>query len=267
MGKFTLAGPPSIEAALNAAAKTSAIAVCGIPEKTAQHFQSAASDLLQQDGSNAELIIAKCLAAISRRGSAVESRSMLTGEKGLVTIEMSFGNEGGGRRNVSPADVMFTVSKIARMIRRDNDGGEQFLADVGKIITNPESGTAMFDMTYDEANKLIEFCDENDNVGGGASFSMLKEMDITRGRNFGMNSPRRGGNNYRGGGGYRGNNYRGGYRGNNNRYGDNEHGRYDNRRGGYDNNRRSNNRRWDDNSNSDGRRRNPRRFSSDRGWH
>jgi len=280
--KFTLAGPPSIEAALNAAAKTSAIAVCGIPEKTAQHFQTAATELLEQEG-NAEMIIAKCLAAISRRGSAVESRSLLTGEKGLVTIEMSFEQ---GNRNVSPADVMFTVSKIARMIRRENDG-EQFLADVGKIITNPESGTAMFDMTFDEANTLIEFCDGNDDVGGGASFSILKEMDIQRGRYFGMN-PNRGGrgrnDNYRGGGGYRGNNqgrgggYRGnnyqgrggGYRGNNNRDGgyEDRRGGYNDRRGGYNNKRGNNNyRSWDDNSGGDGRRRNPRRFSSDRGWH
>jgi ATP-dependent RNA helicase DDX21 len=266
--KFTLAGPPSIEAALNAAAKTSAIAVCGIPEQTAQHFTKAASELLEQEDGNAELIIARCLAAISRRGSAVESRSMLTGEKGLITIEMAFEQ---GNRNVSPADVMFTVSKIARMIRREND--EQFLADVGKIITNSESGTAMFDMTFDEANKLIEYCDENDNVGGGATFSVLKEMDIQRDRYFGMGPQRgKGRNNYRGGGGgYRGNNnYRGdgGYRGRRN---DNR-GRYDdNRRGGYDN-RRNNNRRYDDNfgsrdNNFDGRRRNPRRFSTDRGWH
>ena len=274
--KFTLAGPPSIEAALNAAAKTSAIAVCGIPEQTAQHFTKAAGELLQQEDGNAELIIARCLAAISRRGSAIESRSMLTGEKGLTTIEMAFEQ---GNRNVSPADVMFTVSKIARLIRREND--EQFLADVGKIITNSESGTAMFDMSFDEANKLIEYCDENDNIGGGATFSILKEMDIQRGRSFGMGPQRgKGRNNYRGGGGgYRGNNNRGdgGYRGRRNdsrgRYDDNRRGGNDNRRGGYDN-RRNNNRRYDDNfgsrdNNFDGRRRNPnpRRFSSDRGWH
>jgi len=266
--KFKLAGPPSVEAALNAAAKTSAIAVCGIPDQTAQHFQTAADELLEQDGSNAALIIAKCLAAISKRGSAIESRSMLTGEKGLSTIEMSFEKTAGASRNVSPADVMFTVSKIARLIRRENDDDQKFMADVGKIITNPDSGTAMFDMSYDEAQKLIDYCNDNDDVGGGASFNILKQMDIQRGRNFGQSFPqRRNGRNYQGGrgggGGYRGNNQGrgggGGYRGNNSNY----QGRGDG--GGYRGNNQG--RSWDDNSNSDGRRRNTKRFSSDRGWH
>merc|ERR1712003_143883 len=121
---------------------------------------------------------------------------------------------------------MSTVSKIARLIRRENDD-DQFMADVGKIITNPDSGTAMFDMSYDEAQKLIDYCNDNDNVGGGASFNILKQMDIQRGRNFGQSFPqRRNGRNYQGGGGYRGNNSNyqgrgdgGGYRGNNNNRG------------------------------------------------
>jgi len=279
--KFKLAGPPSVEAALNAAAKTSAIAVCGIPDQTAQHFQTAADELLEQDGSNAALIIAKCLAAISKRGSAIESRSMLTGEKGLSTIEMSFEKTAGASRNVSPADVMFTVSKIARLIRRENDDDQKFMADVGKIITNPDSGTAMFDMSYDEAQKLIDYCNDNDDVGGGASFNILKQMDIQRGRNFGQSFPqRRNGRNYQGGrgggGGYRGNNQGrgggGGYRGNNSNYqgrgdGGGYRGNNNNRGGGGGYRGNNQGRSWDDNSNSDGRRRNTKRFSSDRGWH
>merc|ERR1712003_354711 len=161
---------------------------------------------------------------------------------------------------------MSTVSKIARLIRRENDD-DQFMADVGKIITNPDSGTAMFDMSYDEAQKLIDYCNDNDNVGGGASFNILKQMDIQRGRNFGQSFPqRRNGRNYQGGrgGGYRGN-YQGrggggGYRGNNSNYqGRGDGGGYrgnNNNRGGGGYRGNNQGRSWDDNSNSDGRRRN-----------
>ena len=44
--KFELAGPPSIEAALNAAAKTSAIACRGVPDATAKDFKDSAKVLL-----------------------------------------------------------------------------------------------------------------------------------------------------------------------------------------------------------------------------
>lgn len=203
---------------------------------------------------------------------------------------MSF--EEGSNRNVSPADVMFTVSKIGRLIRNEQD--EHFLADIGKIVPNPESGTAMFDMDFNEADTLMEYCANHANVGGGAQFSILKEIDIQRDRYFGMDPNRRGRgrNNYRGGGGYRGNdNYRGGgggYRGHNSGGGWRNNNRgYDDRRrggggggyddyrrggGGYNGNRRQNNgyRRYDDNGsrdNYDGRRQNKRRFSSTHGWH
>eukprot|EP00591_Stephanopyxis_turris_P002206 CAMPEP_0195529490 /NCGR_PEP_ID=MMETSP0794_2-20130614/32047_1 /TAXON_ID=515487 /ORGANISM="Stephanopyxis turris, Strain CCMP 815" /LENGTH=902 /DNA_ID=CAMNT_0040660801 /DNA_START=209 /DNA_END=2918 /DNA_ORIENTATION=+ len=169
--KFDLVGPPSTEAALAAAAKTSALASLGVPEETAVHFRDAAAGLLEANES-AEDVVARCLAAISRRSGSAQSRSMLTGELGLVTVEMS--NSRG--RPVSPGDVMFTVSKLARMSRRDGEGDLSFESDVGKIQSNFETGTAWFDMDADEAKKLMEFSKDLD--AGGAVFKTLREMEI-----------------------------------------------------------------------------------------
>lgn len=137
--KFELAGPPSIEAALGAAAKTSAIACRGVPEETAKFFKDSAKELLEE-GDNPEEVVARCLAAISRRSADVQSRSLLTGELGLATLEMT--NSRG--RPVSPGDVMFTVSKLSKMSRRDGD--QTFDNDVGKIQSNFDTGAAVFDM-------------------------------------------------------------------------------------------------------------------------
>lgn len=137
--KFDLSGPPSIESALRAAAKTSAVACSSIPDETSMYFKDAAKSLLA-GGDDAEDVIARCLAAISRRATEIQSRSLITGEAGLATIEMS--NERG--RPVSPGDVMFTVGKLSRMSRKEGD--LIFDSDVGKIEANPESGVANFDM-------------------------------------------------------------------------------------------------------------------------
>lgn len=137
--KFELAGPPTIEAALNAAARTSAIACKGVPDETAKFFKDAAKELLE-DSESPEEVVARCLAAISRRSTAVQSRSLLTGELGLATLEMT--NSRG--RPVSPGDVMFTVSKLSKMSRRDGD--QTFDSDVGKIQSNFDTGAAVFDM-------------------------------------------------------------------------------------------------------------------------
>jgi ATP-dependent RNA helicase DDX21 len=138
--KFELTGPPSTEAALRAAAKTSAVAISGTHEETLQYFKEAASELLANSDSP-EDVVARCLATISRRSTEVQSRSLLTGEEGMVTVEMS-NNHG---RPVTPRDVMFTVGKLSRMSQREGD--ISFESDVGKIETNMEAGTAMFDMS------------------------------------------------------------------------------------------------------------------------
>lgn len=207
--KFELVGPPSIEAALGAAAKTSAIACASIPEETADFFKEAAATLLESSD-DPEDIVAKCLAAISRRATEVQSRSLLTGELGLATVEMT--NVKG--RPVSPGDVMFTVSKLSRMSRREGDS--VFDNDVGKIQSNSETGSAIFDMGVEDAKKLIDF--SKDIEAGGASFKVLKEMEIERGRNFGRSFDRRGGGGRGGGGRYNGERRGGGggYRGRNN---------------------------------------------------
>jgi len=195
--KFELLGPPSTEAALLAASKTSAIACKGVPDETAAFFLESAKGLLGGDDS-AEAIVAKCLAAISRRGSKLESRSLLTGESGYVTVEMS--NSKG--RQVSPGDVMFTVSKLARMSRGTDeaDPSEGFNGEVGKIQAFPETGVAAFDMGVEDGKKLIEFSKEVN--AGGAVFKVLEEIQIERGRNFGQGRGGRGGG--RGGRGGRG---------------------------------------------------------------
>ena len=136
--KFDLAGPPSIEAALKAAAKTSAVACQLIPDETSKYFKESAAALLEDE--DAEDIIARCLAAISKRTAAVQSRSLITGEIGLATVEMT--NSRG--RPVSPGDVMFTVGKLSRMSRTEGDS--TFDSDVGKIQSNPTTGACYFDM-------------------------------------------------------------------------------------------------------------------------
>jgi ATP-dependent RNA helicase DDX21 len=209
--QFELIGPPSIESALRAAAKTSAVASTTIPEETSQFFREAAAALLKQD--NAEDVVARCLAAISRRSNEIQSRSLITGEIGMATVEMS--NSRG--RPVAPGDVMFTVSKLSRMSKTEGDF--VFDSDIGKIDANPESGVAYFDMGVEDAKKLIEFSKTVD--AGGAVFNILEQIEIERDHNFGRGG--RGGagrvdNNRRGGpgGGYRGDNRRqggGGYQG------------------------------------------------------
>jgi len=138
--KFELLGPPSTEAALGAAAKTSAIACRSVADETAEFFKEAAGSLLK-NSEDPEDVVARCLAAIARRTVSVESRSLLTGEAGFATVEMT--NSRG--RPVSPGDVMFTVSKLSKMSQRE--GGEMnFDCDVGKIQANTETGNAVFDM-------------------------------------------------------------------------------------------------------------------------
>jgi ATP-dependent RNA helicase DDX21 len=136
--KFDLAGPPSIAAALRAAAKTSAVACSGIPDETSQYFRDEAAALLAQD--DAQDVVARCLAAISKRSTEVQSRSLITGEAGLATVEMT--NSQG--RPVSAGDVMFTVGKLSRMSQQEGD--VTFASDVGKIQANPETGVAFFDL-------------------------------------------------------------------------------------------------------------------------
>lgn len=249
--KFDLVGPPSTEAALKAAAKTSSIASQSIPDETAQYFKEAAAELLESSEDSPEEVVARCLAAISRRSSDVKSRSLLTGELGMTTIEMSNTND----RKVGPGDVMFTVSKLSRMSRRDDE--LSFDGDVGKIQTNPESGTAVFDMNVEDAKKLIEFSADID--AGGAVFKELKELEIERGRHFGKPLRRNNGRfDNRRGGNPRWNNDRrntGGYQRNNrsqnsrNYHGQNHRSNHENRgrdnrnnntggyRGRYDNRR------------------------------
>jgi len=221
--KFELSGPPTIEAALNAAAKTSAYASQGIPNETAEYFKEAAHDLLESseaEGMDPTDVVAKCLAAISRRGTSVQSRSLLTGELGLVTVQMS--NERG--RPVTAGDVMFTVTKLSRMSKRDGD--LTFDSDVGKIKVNFDNGTAMFDLGQEDASNLIEFAKDID--AGGATFNILKEMEIERGGDFGRVRGGRGG----GGGGYRGGYGGRGGRGGGGGYRDGGRARYGNGNGG-----------------------------------
>jgi ATP-dependent RNA helicase DDX21 len=137
--KFDLSGPPSIAAALRAAAKTSAVACSGIPDETSQYFIEEAKALLATED-DAESVVARCLAAISKRSSEVLSRSLITGEAGLATVEMT--NSQG--RPVSAGDVMFTVGKLSRMSHQEGD--VTFASDVGKIQANPETGVAFFDL-------------------------------------------------------------------------------------------------------------------------
>ena len=110
-----------------------------MPEETSAYFKEAAAALLKVD--SAEDVVARCLAAISKRTTEVQSRSLITGEVGLATVEMTYGKG----RPVSPNDVVYTVGKLSRM-SRGGEGNLTFDSDVGKIQANPETGVAFFDM-------------------------------------------------------------------------------------------------------------------------
>lgn len=144
--QFDLTGPPSIESALRAAAKTSAVASSGVSDEVAEYFKDAAASLLKTG--DPEDIVARCLAAISRRSTEVQSRSLLTGELGLATVQM----ENSQGRPISPGDVLFTVGKLSRMSRQEGD--LTFDNDVGKVQANPETGVALFDMGVSASSLL-----------------------------------------------------------------------------------------------------------------
>lgn len=205
--KFDLVGPPSIEAALKAAAKTSAVACQTIPDETAAHFRESAAALLASEGADPEDIVARCLAAISRRSTSAQSRSLLTGEVGFATVQMV--NTQG--RYIKANDVMFTVGKLSRMSHRqsDDNGSATFDNDVGKIQIASDGASAMFDMPLENARKLIKFSQTVD--AGGAQFSILRELEVERSLSFGRSGD------YGGRGGrYERDHHRGG-RGNSNR--------------------------------------------------
>ena len=250
---FGLIGPPSVEAALNAAARTSALACSSVSDDVSKYFKGVAADLLS-DGRDPEDVVAKCLAAISRRSTEVQSRSLITGEVGFATIEMS--NE--RRGEVTSRDVMYAVGKLSRLSFRDGD--LSFESDVGKIQYTPGSPTALFDMGVEDAKKLVEFSKNVDTEG--SVFKIIHEMEIERDHNFGKGfdaNRRGGGRGGRGGGGRPGRDFNrgqsggprssggrnenGGYRGGgrdrqsfNDKRGDrNFRGRYDGGRGGRNN--------------------------------
>jgi ATP-dependent RNA helicase DDX21 len=221
--KFDLTGPPTQEAALVAASRTSALACSAIPESTAAHFQEAAAALLSNEDSEPVDIIAKCLAAISKRTGSVESRSLLTGEKGFRTVQMNSDGEQRDGRGISTGDVMFAVSKLTGQARAekmgeaevDEEGEESFSleeasmgfpynCDVGKISTFRESNMACFDLADEDAAGLIAFSEK---VGGikGFTFSTLDSLPVER------NQLQMRGSNQGGGG--RGGGYRGGRQG------------------------------------------------------
>jgi ATP-dependent RNA helicase DDX21 len=232
--RFDLVGPPSTEAALKAAAKTSAVACSTVPEETAEFFYESAQKLLAKDEDPAH-VIAKCLAAISRRSADVQSRSLLTGELGLATVEMKNSNG----RPINPNDVMFTVGKLSRMSQRDEE--LSFDNDVGKIDANPSTGIAVFDMPEEDAKALVEFAKDID--AGGNSFRIIHELEIERNQDFGRSWDRRGGRGGdRRGGRYNDRNGRGGGGGymNNGRR-DGGGSRFDRRDGGSNRNGRSRN--------------------------
>lgn len=169
--KFQLLGPPSVEAAMVAASKTSAMAIRGIPEETAGYFRESAEALLSEADDPVD-VIARCLAAISRKADAVQGRSLLTGEPGMATVEMK--NARG--RSLSASDVMYTVNKLARM-SRDGDEETMFDGDVGRIEAD-SSDSAVFDMSIEDAKKLVAFSKNID--AGGSTFSLLKELEVDR---------------------------------------------------------------------------------------
>jgi len=79
-----------------------------------------------------------------------------------------------GDRTVNPADVMYAVSKILRIIRTEED--EPFDGDVGNIWQNFENQSCYFDLSVEDAKWLVEFIKKIDS--SDASFKIVQEIDV-----------------------------------------------------------------------------------------
>jgi hypothetical protein len=96
----------------------------------------------------------------------------------MITLEMSKSTG----KPVLPGDVMFTVAQLSR--KSQENEAMSFRHDIGKIQRNHKAGVVVFDMSEEDAIKLIQFNNEiHDRV---ANFRILKELEIERGRIFGI---------------------------------------------------------------------------------
>lgn len=227
--QFDLVGPPSSDASLEASSAATIAAYNEVPIGLAEIYADAAEDLLKD--SNPVEVVSRFIALISRNSGELKSRSMITGELGQLTVEVS--KEGDAV--VSLSEVINCVGKLSRL---SVEAGSPFNDSIGSIQPNPGTNSAVFDMAEDDARRLITFSKSADT--GGLQFSTLKFLSIDRDR-FMSNAYRgrgsRGGSNKGGGGNSRSGGNFGGFRG---RYdngmssGRNTRNDFSNRRGGYD---------------------------------
>ena len=84
--KFVKAGPPSATDISEASAEYSRKRLGLVDEGVVKHFLPHAKSMLEE-GETVELLLARCMAAISNRQS-ITSRSLLTGEKDTMTLQV-----------------------------------------------------------------------------------------------------------------------------------------------------------------------------------
>jgi ATP-dependent RNA helicase DDX21 len=142
--RFQRASVPSPTQVMQVAGQVAIKSLEAVGEEVVPYFQDAARELLASPDfeSNKEMLVARCLAAISRK-TDLQARSMLTGEPGMTTVQMS------APRPLSPGDVMFAVGKLGRAADENYD--------VGKITLAKDMKIALFDLSAEQAAALVEF--------------------------------------------------------------------------------------------------------------
>ena len=178
--QFDIVAPPSVEAALEAAAKTSSVALASIPDSTISIFKETAKDMLAQS-SDPEDLVARCLAAMSRRSTKVQTRSMLTGQPGMTTLQMT--SDGS-----VPAPRLGDIWRLIKTLASMSQGTENEFAAarIGEAQEYPTKSAILFDLPSEDARNLISLSRtvELDELNG-LEFSVVKELEIERGRDFG----------------------------------------------------------------------------------
>ncbi|KAJ1452113.1 P-loop containing nucleoside triphosphate hydrolase protein [Pelagophyceae sp. CCMP2097] len=154
--KFERVGPPSPTAVMTAAANDATLALKKVAPDVLPYFEAVAAQLLAKecsagavlDEALAAKLVAKCLAAISRKHS-VTARSLLSGESGVLTMVMT------APRDLRSTDVVYAVTKL---LERLPEGDIASPRRVGAVRVSKVATTAVFDLPTDVAAALLAFC-------------------------------------------------------------------------------------------------------------
>ena len=226
--KFEKSGPPSIAQISEASAQLAAKKISTVSENTAKHFIPHAKSLLEKmmiddeaDDENSddesesnvtekyERLLAKCLAAISNRGS-ISTRSLQTGESGLMTLHV----EAVFKNGTSPDNVFDWRRLFAGVLKRSLGMEDVMVGKVAMGRSDSRAPCAVVDVPYEDGQEILTAL-ETIKLPQGLN---IRECDVLPAIMNDYSSGGGGGGYKRsfggggGGGGYRGSEGGGGYR-------------------------------------------------------